>query len=53
MWKAQAAENTAKLTEAGMAGVTVGAIMGWLPAIAAIVSIVYYCIKIYKELTDK
>lgn len=29
-------------------GLTLGALLGWLPAIAAVVSIIYGCLRIYE-----
>lgn len=41
------------VTQTTMAGITVGSIMGWLPALAALMSVIYYGIRIYREFSKR
>lgn len=42
------ADHLKDLADVGAGTITVGALLGWLPAAAAVLSIVWTCIRIYE-----
>ena len=44
-------EQVKHVTDAAAVGITVGAVVGWLPAVAALFTIVWTAIRIYESVT--